>query len=71
MQCDAAGSCFSLEGDKHGCFDCLRRGRFCFPHQTEVGFLEKTAYDEQYLSARADVAEARQGLAEALTAYLS
>jgi AcrR family transcriptional regulator len=28
-------------------------------------------YDEQYLSTRADVAEARQGLAAALTAYLS
>jgi AcrR family transcriptional regulator len=28
-------------------------------------------YDEQYLSPRADVREARRGLAEALTAYLS
>jgi uncharacterized protein UPF0167 len=37
--CETTGLCFSLEGDEYGCIDCLRRGRFYFSHQTEVGYL--------------------------------
>jgi len=44
--CGETGTCFSLhhasyKGDRDGkgCLDCLRKGRFFFPHETEAGSL--------------------------------
>ncbi|HSZ59587.1 MAG TPA: CbrC family protein [Tepidisphaeraceae bacterium] len=37
--CGQRALCFQLDGEKYGCFPCLRQGRFLFDHNTEIGLL--------------------------------
>ncbi len=37
--CGQLGRCFRLDQRRHGCFECLRQGRFLFDHDTEIGLL--------------------------------